>query len=166
MQPSGRLYASISLFSASSPSFGTRLQCPPTTRLIRPLCASRLRPRSLPSPGAAANISVRSAGWRSFRKRRSSARINSSGVPMPTKPDTHIVSPSRTMAIASSAETILFLSVIGSRPLGQPVRDPGPEQGLRFAADEHADMAAGQRQFACSPGCRPSRRAPARSQAG
>ena len=58
MQPSGRFYASIALLSARSHSFGTSDQCPPTARLIRPACADGSSPRSLPSPGAAANTSV------------------------------------------------------------------------------------------------------------
>src|SRR5215211_7231817 len=80
---------------------------------------------------------------------------------MPTKPETHIVSPSRTMAIASSADTILFLSVIGLLPLGKPFGDSGAEQGLRLAADEYADMSTRQWQLAvvlsphfCSEGLR------------
>ena len=36
--------------------------------------------------------------------------ISSSGVPLPTKPETATVSPSRTMASASSADTILFFT--------------------------------------------------------
>src|ERR1700712_2659763 len=39
-----------------APSLGTSAQWPPTTRFTRPGMARRLRPRSLPSPGAAANI--------------------------------------------------------------------------------------------------------------
>src|SRR3984893_8344050 len=147
MQPSGRLYASISLFTASSQSLGTKLQWPPTTRLRRPLCPSRLSPRSLPSPGAAANTNVRFEGCRSFRNRRSKPRISSSGVPMPTNPETHTVSPSRTMAIASSAETILFLRVIRLLPFGEPLGDPGTEQRRRLAADEYAHVSAWQSEL-------------------
>src|ERR1700730_2978846 len=147
MQPSGRLYASISLFTASSQSLGTKLQWPPTTRLRRPLCARRLSPRSLPSPGAAATTNVRFEGCRSFRNRRSKPRISSSGVPMPTNPETHTVSPSRTMAIASSAETILFLRVIRLLPFGEPLGDPGTEQSLRLAADEYAHVSAWQSEL-------------------
>src|ERR1043166_4370594 len=55
---------------------------------------------------------VRPAGWRSRRNRRSIAINSSSGVPMPTKPDTDMVSPSRMIAIASSTETILFLRLM------------------------------------------------------
>ena len=43
-------------------SFGTSAQWPPIARCTSPSCARRLRPRSLPSPGAAANTSVRSRG--------------------------------------------------------------------------------------------------------
>src|SRR5919201_3000512 len=132
---------------ASSQSFGTRLQWPPTTRLSRPLCARRLSPRSLPSPGAAANTSVRFAGCRSLRNRRSTARISSSGVPMPTKPDTHTVSRSRTMAIASSAETILFLRLIRLLPVGEPPGDPRAEQGLELTAAKYADVSARQSEL-------------------
>src|SRR3954471_1455004 len=140
----------IALSRANAPIFGTRDQCPPTTRLSRPACASRLSPRSWPSPGAAAKTRVRSKGWPAFKKRRSSARISSSGVPIPTKPEVQTVSPSRITATASSAETILFANMavgpLGVGP-GEPVRDPGAEQPLRPAADEHADVAAGQRQL-------------------
>src|SRR6516165_792385 len=129
---------------ASSQSLGTKLQWPPTTRLKIPLCARRLSPRSLPSPGAAANTNVRFAGCRSFRNRRSTARISSSGVPMPTNPDTLTVSPSRTMAIASSAETILFFSVIHLLPFGEPLGDARTEQSLRLAPDEYAHVPAWQ----------------------
>src|SRR5215213_1922379 len=135
---------------ANSPIFGTRDQCPPTTRLSRPACASRLSPRSLPSPGAAANTRARPEGWRACRKRRSSARISSSGVPMPTKPEVQTVSPSRMTATASSAETILWVNMRGGRilvVLGQPVRNAGAQQPLRLAADEHADMATGKRKL-------------------
>ena len=58
----------------AAPIFGTRDQWPPTTRLSRPACASRLSPRSWPSPGAAAKTRVRSEGWPAFKKRRSSAQ--------------------------------------------------------------------------------------------
>src|SRR5689334_7402670 len=114
MTPSGRLYASILLATARAPSFGTSDQCPPTTRFTNPSWARRLRPLSLPSPGAAANTSVRSRGCPVSRKRFSSATMSSSGVPVPTKPEKAMVSPSRTMAIASAAETILFFT----RPRG------------------------------------------------
>src|ERR1700756_3756435 len=111
---------------------------------MRPLWARRLSPRSLPSPGAAANTNVRFDGCRSFRKRRSKARISSSGVPMPTNPETHTVSPSRTMAMASSAETILFVRVIRLLPFDEPLGDPGAEQGLRLATDEYAHVSTRQ----------------------
>src|SRR5262249_60225929 len=97
-------------------------------------------------PGAAANIRPRPVGWRSLRKRRSSARINSSGVPIPTKPETPPMSQSRMMAMASSAETILFLS-IHSVSVREPLGDARAEQGLRLAADEDAHVAARQRQL-------------------
>src|SRR4051794_10600943 len=135
---------------ASAPIFGTSDQCPPTTRLSRPACASRLRPRSWPSPGAAAKTRVRPDGWRVSRKRRSSARISSSGVPMPTNPELHTVSPSRITATASSGETILLLNMPGSHVLvvlGQPSRDAGTQEPLRFAAHEHAHMPARQREL-------------------
>src|SRR3954462_11786359 len=150
MHPSGRLYASIALSRANSPIFGIRDQWPPTTRLSRPACASRLRPRSLPSPGAAAKTRVRPEGLLAARKRRSSARMSSSGVPMPTNPELHTVSPSRITATASSGETILCVSMLRSRirvVLGQPVRNAGAQQPLRLAAHEHAHMAARQREF-------------------
>src|SRR3954471_22450247 len=140
----------MALSSASSPLFGTRDQCPPTTRLSRPACASRLRPRSWPSPGAAAKTRVRPAGWPAFKKRRSSARMSSSGVPMPTNPELHTVSPSRITATASSAETILCVCMVRGRVvvvLGQPVRNAGAQQPLRLAAHEHAHMPAGQREL-------------------
>src|SRR4051812_32761038 len=141
----------MALSSASCPIFGTRDQCPPTTRLSRPGCASRLRPRSWPSPGAAAKTRVRPAGWRMSRKRRSSARMSSSGVPMPTNPEVHTVSPSRITATASSGETILLASGMATGRvlvvLGQPVRDAGAQQPLRLATHEHAHMAARQREF-------------------
>src|SRR3954470_23796596 len=135
---------------ASRPIFGTSDQCPPTTRLSRPGCARRLRPRSLPSPGAAAKTRVRPEGWRVSRKRRSSARMSSSGVPMPTNPEVHTVSPPRITATASSGETILCVSMLRGRVLvvlGQPVRDARAQQPLRLAAHEHAHMAAGQREL-------------------
>src|SRR3954468_14730891 len=148
MHPSGRLYASMALSRASSPIFGIRDQWPPTTRLSRPACASRLSPRSLPSPGAAAKTRVRPEGLLAARKRRSRARISSSGVPMPTNPELHTVSPSRITAPASSGETILLLNMPGSRVcvvLGQPVGDARTQEPLRFAAHEHAHMPARQR---------------------
>src|SRR3954467_4473138 len=140
----------MALSRASAPIFGTSDQCPPTTRLSRPGCARRLRPRSRPSPGAAAKTRVRPEGWRVSRKRRSSARISSSGVPMPTNPEVHTVSPSRITATASSGETILCVSMLRGRVLvvlGQPVRHAGTQEPLRLAAHEHAHMAAGQRKF-------------------
>src|SRR3954469_14531626 len=140
----------MALSRASRPIFGTSDQCPPTTRLSRPGCARRLRPRSCPSPGAAAKTRVRPEGWRVSRKRRSSARISSSGVPMPTKPELHTVSPSRITATASSAETILLVSMPGGRVvvvLGQPVGDARTQQLLRLAAHEHAHMTARKREF-------------------
>src|SRR3954469_5753283 len=76
--------------------------------------------------------------------------MSSSGVPMPTNPEVHTVSPSRITATASSGETILCVSMLRSRVLvvlGQPVRNPGTQQPLRLTAHEHADMAAGQRQL-------------------
>src|SRR3954470_9039468 len=135
---------------ASRPIFGTSDQCPPTTRLSRPGCARRLRPRSPPSPGAAAKTRVRPAGWRVSRNRRSRARISSPGVPMPTKPELHTVSPSRITAAASSGETILLLNTPGSRVLvvlGQPVGDARTQEPLRLAAHEHAHMPARQRKL-------------------
>src|SRR6266404_1878114 len=69
---------------------------------------------------------------------------------MPTKPETQIVSPSRMIAIASSAETILFVSAMRdpfSLALGEPFGDAGTQQPLGLAADEHADVPAGKRQF-------------------
>src|SRR5215204_4663857 len=140
----------MALSRANSPIFGIRDQCPPTTRLSRPGCASRLSPRSLPSPGAAAKTRVRAEGCRTWRKRRSSARISSSGVPMPTNPELHTVSPSRITAMASSAETILLVSMLGRRirvVFSQPVRDAGTQQPLRLAAHEYAHMAAGKRKL-------------------
>src|ERR1700678_462310 len=146
MQPSGRLYASILLSSARRPSFGTSDQWPPMARLINPSCARRLRPRSLPSPGAAANTSVRPAGSRVSRKRGSIAISTSSGVPMPTKPDIDTVSPFRMMAAASAEEMILFRMAV-SLSLGQPCGDTGRKQRLGPAADENPDMTARQRQL-------------------
>src|SRR5215212_11228404 len=76
--------------------------------------------------------------------------MSSSGVPMPTKPETHTVSPSRITATASSAETILCVSMLRGRVLvvlGQPVGNAGAQQPLRLATDEHAHMAARQREF-------------------
>src|SRR5215207_7641305 len=140
----------MALSRANSPIFGIRDQCPPTTRLSRPACASRLSPRSLPSPGAAAKTRVRSEGCRTWRKRRSSARISSSGVPIPTKPELHTVSPSRMTATASWAETILLVSMPRGRVvvvLGQPVRNAGTQQPLRLAAHEHAHMPARKRKL-------------------
>src|SRR4051794_24207054 len=140
----------MALSRANAPIFGTRDQWPPTTRLSRPACASRLSPRSWPSPGAAAKTRVRSEGWPAFKKRRSSARISSSGVPIPTKPEVQTVSPSRTMAMASSAETILLANMRGGRlsvVLGQPVRDAWTQQPLQLAAHEHAHMAARKRKL-------------------
>src|SRR5215207_5422046 len=135
---------------ANSPIFGISDQCPPTTRLSKPGCASRLSPRSLPSPGAAAKTRVRAEGCRAWRKRRSSARISSSGVPMPTNPELHTVSPSRISATASWAETILLVSMPRGRVvvvLGQPVGDAGTQQPLRLAAYEHAHMPARKRKL-------------------
>src|SRR3954452_10735135 len=140
----------MALSRASAPIFGTSDQCPPTTRLSRPACASRLRPCSRPSPGAAAKTRVRPEGWRVSRKRRSRARISSSGVPMPTNPELHTVSPSRITATASWAETILLLNMPGSRVLvvlGQPGGDARTQEPLRLAADEHAHVPAGQREL-------------------
>src|SRR3954447_14738331 len=140
----------MALSRASAPIFGTSDQCPPTTRLSRPGCARRLRPRSRPSPGAAAKTRVRPEVWRVSRKRRSRARISSSGVPMPTNPELHTVSPSRITATASLAETILLLNMPGSRVLvvlGQPVGDARTQEPLRLAAHEHAHMPARQREF-------------------
>src|SRR4051794_4245738 len=140
----------MALSRASAPIFGTSDQCPPTTRLSRPGCASRLSPRSWPSPGAAAKTSVRLEGCRVSRKRRSRARISSSGVPMPTNPELHTVSPSRITATASSGETILLLNMPGSRVfvvLGQPVGDARTQKPLRLAAHEHAHMPARQREL-------------------
>src|SRR4051794_2553131 len=140
----------MALSRASSPIFGIRDQWPPTTRLSRPACASRLSPRSLPSPGAAAKTRVRPEGLLAARKRRSRARISSSGVPMPTNPELHTVSPSRITATASSGETILCVSMLRSRVLvvlGQPVRNPGTQQPLRLTAHEHAHMTARQRKL-------------------
>jgi hypothetical protein len=68
----------------------------------------------LPSPGAAAKTSVSPCGCRDARKRRSTAAISSSGVPVPTKPETETVSPSRRIAAASSGETILFFTAASS----------------------------------------------------
>src|SRR5215218_3189845 len=163
MQPRGRFQASIRPSSASLESFGTSAQWPPTARRTSPSWARRFSPRSLPSPGAAAKTSVSPCGRPEARKRRSMAAISSSGVPMPTKPETATVSPSRRIAAASSGETILFLTARSSPldprllllrrlrlrllALGEPLGDPRPEQLLRAAADEDADMAAGQRQL-------------------
>src|SRR3954471_6212567 len=140
----------MALSRANSPIFGIRDQCPPTTRLSRPGCASRLSPRSWPSPGAAAKTRVRPEGWRVSRKRRSSARMSSSGVPMPTNPELHTVSPSRITATASSAETILCVSMLRGRVLivlGQPGRDAWTQEPLRLAAHEHAHMPARERKL-------------------
>src|SRR5215218_8339689 len=140
----------MALSRARSPIFGTRDQCPPTTRLSKPGCASRLSPRSWPSPGAAAKTRVRPEGCRAWRKRRSSARISSSGVPMPTNPELDTVSPSRMTATASSAETILLVSMPRGRVVvvfSQPVRNAGAQQSLRLAAHEHAHMPARKREF-------------------
>src|SRR4051812_43167718 len=76
--------------------------------------------------------------------------MSSSGVPMPTNPEVHTVSPSRITATASSGETILCVSMLRGRVvvvLGQPVRDARAQQPLRIAAHEHAHMAAGQREL-------------------
>src|SRR3954470_13302438 len=128
--PRGRLCASILLATAMAPSFGTNDQCPPTTRFTSPACASRFRPRSLPSPGAAAKTNVRPRGWPVSTKRFSSATISSSGVPVPTNPENAIVSPSRTMAIASAAETTLFFT---RRSLGSA---DAVDLGRRLRVDE------------------------------
>ena len=70
------------------------------------------------------------------------------------------VSPSRMIATASSAETILFgcshgaVQAASMAVLGQPVGDARPEEPLRLAADEHADMAAGQRELRVILRCR------------
>src|SRR3954454_23112896 len=69
---------------------------------------------------------------------------------MPTKPEVQTVSPSRTMATASSAETILLANMRGGRlsvVLSQPVRDARTQQPLRLAAHEHAHMAARKRKL-------------------
>src|SRR5215204_127298 len=69
---------------------------------------------------------------------------------MPTNPELHTVSPSRITATASSAETILLVSMPRGRVvvvLGQPVGDAGAEQPLRLAAHEHAHMPAGKRKL-------------------
>ena len=50
------------LVTAIAESFGTSDQWPPIARLTRPSCASWFNPRSLPSPGAAANTSVNRLG--------------------------------------------------------------------------------------------------------
>src|SRR5262245_7895919 len=63
---------------------------------------------------------------------------------MPTKQETQIVSPSRTMAIASLAVTMLFLIVISQYPFGKPLGDTRTQQGLGLSADEYADMPARQ----------------------
>src|SRR3954453_9895383 len=76
--------------------------------------------------------------------------MSSSGVPMPTNPELHTVSPSRITATASSAETILCVSMLRGRVLvvlGQPVRDAWTQEPLRLAAHEHAHMPARQREF-------------------
>src|SRR5262249_51840767 len=99
------------------------------------------------SPGAAANTSVRSAGWCSRKNRCSIAISSSSGVPIPTNPDTDMVSPSRIIAIASSTETILFLSIMALLTLGEPLGDAGAEKRLRFSADKYTDVPAGQGQL-------------------
>src|SRR3954462_2889991 len=76
--------------------------------------------------------------------------MSSSGVPMPTNPEVHTVSPSRITATASSGETILCVSMLRGRVvvvLGQPVRDARAQHALRLAAHEHAHMAAGKRKL-------------------
>ena len=88
--------------------FGTRPKCPPITRRTSPSLASRFRPLSRPSPGAAANTSVRSRGALVSTNRASSAAITASGVPTPTKPEVATVSPGRMMATASSTGTTLL----------------------------------------------------------
>src|SRR5215212_1171356 len=76
--------------------------------------------------------------------------MSSSGVPMPTNPELDTVSPSRITATASSAETILLVSMPRGRVvvvLGQPVRNAGAQQPLRLAAHEYAHMPAGKRKL-------------------
>ena len=115
--PSGRLYASMRPSTAIAQSLGTSAPVAADRALDQALpCARRFRPRSLPSPGAAANSSVRSRGDAVSTKRFSSAAISSSGVPLPTKPEKAMVSPSRMMAMASAAETILFFIGRGLPP--------------------------------------------------
>ena len=74
--------------------------------------------------------------------------ISSSGVPMPTKPETATVSPSRMTATASSGRNDLVCGhaphAYGRSPSHSAI--PGRE-ALRLAADEHADVAAGQREL-------------------
>src|SRR5215472_15125687 len=77
-------------------------------RLTRPGRARRFNPSSLPSPGAAAKTSVKFFGAPVSAKRCSSAAIKAAGVPLPTKPEQATVSPSRMIATASAALTILF----------------------------------------------------------
>ena len=94
-------------------------------------------------------------GWRSLRKRLSSARISSSGVPMPTKPETHTVSSSRTNGDGFVGGNDLVLERHRLKFLSdQPLGDPGAEQGLRLAADEHADVSPGSGSSGVVLGCR------------
>ncbi len=146
----------------SRASFGTSAQWPPIARLhqavaardgsTRGPCRRRARRRTR---------SVRSRGEPLVsRNRCSSAAISSSGVPLPTNPENATVSPSRTIARASAAETILFFTrsacaferAIESEIMTacEPVDDAVAEDALRLAADEHADVAAGQGRSRCS----------------
>ena len=104
--------------TASAPSFGTSDQWPPTTRFTRPSCARRLRPRSLPSPGrrgehqreVARRARSRGSAARARRSARRACRCRRS-------PRHATVSPSRMIAIASAAETILFFTMRPPRTL-------------------------------------------------
>ena len=108
--PSGRLYASIWLSIASCRELRHQRPVAADRALdqaraaradsARAPCRRRARRRTPASDRAATCVST---------KRRSSAAISSSGVPMPTKPENATVSPSRISAIASSALTILSL---------------------------------------------------------
>ena len=74
---------------ASSPSFGTSDQCPPTTRLIRPVVRQPVEPALLAVAGRGGEHQGRGrAGWP--RRPGSAAPARGSvrpGVPMPTKPE-------------------------------------------------------------------------------
>ena len=140
---------------ASAPATSARRR----TRLTRPCVREPVEAALLAVAGRGREDErqVR-AGCRVSRKRRSSARISSSGVPMPTKPETATVSPSRIDRDGFVGGDDLVLEHAAGPRLGRarPASSamPGPKQRLRLAAHEHADMAAGQRRAPGNPWCR------------